>query len=209
MRSLQRIPDSPRRALRRMLLPALATLALAAPTPAQAALDLNAAVGTAKSVFPSVTQRCGIVGIAIGPLSALNVGASAESYFASCRVRIAPATMQTATQAQICSLMVHEWGHLAGLEHSADPNHFMSARVPHNPVCGPSDQQLQSHRLAEAGRLLRAEEIRERIADLRGELRATRKAQRRNRGATRARLAKKAKRLEKRIKRLRAELRSL
>ena len=209
MGNVQRIQGGGRRALRRGLLLTLATLALVAPAPAQAALDLNAAVGTAKSVFPSVTQRCGTVGIAIAPLSAVNSGASAESYFSSCRVRIAPATMQTATQAQICSLMVHEWGHLAGLEHSADPNHFMNSRVPHNPVCGPSDEQLRSLQLADASRLLRAEQIREKIIDLRESLRDTRKALRRSRGARRARLAKKAKRLEKRINRLRAELRRL
>lgn len=197
------------RSLRLAILPALAAVAAMAPAPAHAALDLNAATNTAKGVFPQVNLRCGLVGIEIGPLSAFNSGASAESYYSSCRVRIAPTTMQTATQAQICSLMVHEWGHLAGLEHSSDPNHFMSARVPHNPVCGPSDEELQRRQLAEGDRLLRIDRIRDKIADLREDLRATRKAQRRARGAKRARLAKKAKRLEKRIKRLRAQLRAL
>jgi hypothetical protein len=180
-----------------------------APAPAHAAVDLDAAIRTAKSVFPSVTQRCGGVGIEIGPLSILNVGASAESYFNSCRVRIAPRTMTTASNPQICSLMVHEWGHLAGLEHSPDPNHFMNAMVPHNPVCGPSDQELRARQALEAGKALRRDAIREKIAKLRGALRATRKAQRRARGAKRARMSTKAKRLERRIKRLRAELRSL
>ena len=196
------------RSLRLSLVLAFAALLAMAPAPAQAALDLNAAVNTARGVFPSVTQRCGLVGIAVAQLSALNGGASAESYYASCRVRIAPATMQTATQAQLCSLMVHEWGHLAGLEHSADPNHFMSPRVPHNPVCGPSDEELRNRQLAESSRAQRADQIREKIADLRDDLRATRKAQRRSRGAKRVRMAKKAKRIEKRIQRLRAELRS-
>ena len=187
----------------------LAALAAVAPAPAHAALDLNAAVRTAKSVFPTVTQRCGLVGVEIGPLSLLNLGASAESYRIGCRVRVAPETMTTATQTQLCSLMVHEWGHLAGLEHSPDPANFMSPLVPHNPVCGPSDQEMRAQGLAAGIRAARADEAREKIVDLRASLRATRKAQQRARGAKRARLAGKAKRLEKRIRRLRAELRSL
>lgn len=209
MGKAQRIRRGRGRGLLLSLVLTFASLLAMAPAPAQAALDVNAAVNTAKGLFPSVTQRCGPVGIAVAPLSALNLGASAESYYASCRITIAPATMQTATQAQLCSLMVHEWGHLAGLEHSADPNHFMSARLPHNPVCGPSDEELRSRQFAESGRALRADQIREKIADLRDDLRTTRKAQRRSRGGKRARLAKKAKRIEKRIKRLRAELSSL
>lgn len=197
------------RGLALSLLLTLAAVAAVAPAPARAALDLNAAVRTAKAVFPAVTQRCGLVGIEIGPLSLLNLGASAESFRIGCRVRVAPQTMTAATQAQLCSLMVHEWGHLAGLEHSPDPNNFMSPLVPHNQVCGPSDQELRAQDLAAGVRAARAEEVREKIADLRGSLRATRRAQRRARAAKRARLARKAKRLEKRIRRLRVELRSL
>lgn len=191
-----------------LLLLTMAGVASVPPAPAHAAVDLDAAVRTARGVFPQVTQRCGLVGIEIGPLSALNPGASAESYHSLCRVRIAPNTMSTATQAQTCSLMVHEWGHLAGLEHSSDPNSFMHPRVAHNPICGPSDEELRAQQLAATARALRVDEIRRRISDLRGSLRATGKARRRARGAKRARLASKAKRLEKRIKRLRAELRS-
>ena len=189
----------------------LASLALAAtaPEPARAAPDVGAAVRTAKSVFPSVTQRCGTVAIEFGLLSPLNAGASAESYFFSCRVRIAPRTMTIATNAQMCSLMVHEWGHLAGLEHSPDPNHFMNDRVPHNPACGPSDEEMRARLSLENSRALRRDAITEKLSDLRGALRATRKAKRRARGAKRARLASRAKRLEKRIGRLKAELRSL
>jgi hypothetical protein len=198
-----------RRRLCRALLPALAAIAAIAPAPANAAVDVGAAVRTAKSVFPSVTQRCGAVGIEIGPLSALNAGASAESYFFSCRVRIAPRTMTSASNAQMCSLMVHEWGHLAGLEHSSNPNHFMHERVPHNPVCGPSDEEARARLALETSRALRRDAIADKLSELRDALRSTRKAQRRARGKKRARLARRAKGLEKRIKRLKAELRSL
>ena len=186
----------------------LVGLAAMAPTPAVAA-DLNAAIGTAKSVFPSVTQRCGEVAIEVAPLSATNAGASAESYFYSCRVRIAPTTLTTASNAQLCSLMVHEWGHLAGLEHSPDPSNFMNERVPLNPICGPSGQQATAPQALESSRALRRDAVVEKLSGLRGALRATRKAHRRARGAKRARLARRAQQLEKRIRRLRAELRSL
>src|ERR671916_598416 len=89
-----------RRGLRTLVLPLLLALAVAAPAPAQAAVDLGPAIATAKSVFPTVRQRCGGVSIEIGPLNIL--GASAESYFRSCLVRIAPAPMTTATNAQMC-----------------------------------------------------------------------------------------------------------
>ena len=195
------------RALR--LLPLVLGLAAMAPAPAHAAPDLGAALRTAKGLFPSVTQRCGNVGIEVGPLSLLNLGASAESYFYSCRVRIAPGTLTSASNAQMCSLMVHEWGHLAGLEHSPDPRNFMHERVPHNPVCGPSDEEVKARTAAEGVRMARREEIGEKLVELRQALRSTRRAQRRARGAKRARLARRAKQLEKRIKRLRAELGAL
>jgi hypothetical protein len=205
----QRTRLGPWRGLRSSLLLALVAIAASAPAPAHAAVDLGAAVRTAKSVFPSVTQRCGVVGVEIGPLSVLNAGASAESYFSSCRVRIAPRTMTSASNAQMCSLMVHEWGHLAGLEHASDPNHFMHERVPHNPVCGLSDEEARARLALESSRELRRDAITEKLSELRDALRSTRKAQRRARGKRRARLASRAKRLEKRIKRLKAELRSL
>ena len=209
MGNVQPTPRRQRRGLALALLALVAALAAMAPAPARAAADVNAAVATAKVVFPQVTQRCGGVRIEVGALSALNVGASAESYFSSCRVRIALSTMTTATQAQMCSLMVHEWGHLAGLEHTSDPNHFMNAMVPHNPVCGPSDHLLQARQALEDSRALRLDAINEKLSELRAKLRATRRAQRRARGAKRARLGRRAKQLERRMERLKAERRSL
>lgn len=179
------------------------------PASAQAAGDLNSAIRVANSLFPSVGQRCGAVHVEIGALSALNLGASAESYFRSCRVRYAPATIPTATNPQLCSLTVHEWGHLAGLEHSPDPNNFMHERVPHNPACGPSDEQLMARQAREGERARRREAIEGKVAQLRAGLRATRRAHRRARGARRARLERRARRVSTRIKRLQAEYRSL
>ncbi len=198
-----------RRGLALSLLLSLFAISGMAPAPASAAPDLDAAVRTAKSVFPTVGQRCGGVAIEVGPLSLLNAGASAESYFHSCRVRIAPGTMTTASNAQMCSLMVHEWGHLAGLEHSSDPSNFMNESVPHNPACGLSDEEARARQALESSRALRRDAVTEKLSELRSALRATRKAQRRARGAKRARLAARTKRFEKRIERLRAELRSL
>lgn len=170
---------------------------------------MDAAVRTARSTFPSVIERCGSVAVEVAPLSDANAGASGESYYYSCRVRIAPETMRSATNSQLCSLMVHEWGHLAGLEHSSDPSNFMSPRIPHNPVCGPADETAVARAARESSRELRQDTVREKLADLRDALKEARKASRRARGAKRARLSRRAQRVERRIKRLRAELRSL
>ena len=179
----------------------LVCVAAFSPAPAAAAPDLNRAVSVATSVFPQVTQRCGSVSVEIGTLTL--TGASAESYYYSCRVRIAPATMTTASNTQLCSLMVHEWGHLAGLDHSSDPSNFMNPTVPHNPVCGPPDGAPVS---AGTQKAVRQDAIKQKLADLRDALRQTRRAQRRARGAKRARLTRKAKQIERRIRRLKAEL---
>ncbi len=211
MGNAQPIRRGRRRGLGLSLLLTLVAIAVpaTAPAPAAAAVDLEAATRIAKGVFPSVTERCGAVRIEIGLLSALNASASAESYFYSCRVRIAPGTMTTASNAQMCSLMVHEWGHLAGLEHSSDPDNFMNERVPHNRVCGPSDEEARAQQVLEGNRALRREAITDKLSELRSALRATHRARRRAHGAKRVRLARRAKRLESRMKRLGVELRSL
>jgi hypothetical protein len=147
------------------------------------------------------------VQIEVGVLSALNAHSSAESYYSACRVRIAPETMNTVSDVQLCSLMVHEWGHLAGLDDSTDPNSVMYPRVRPNPVCGGSS--TSPDQVAENARQERRETIADSLVGLRKDLRKTRTAQRRARGAKKARLARKVKRLEKRIRRLRAELKRL
>lgn len=207
-------PATGRRALRRGLaacaVSALVALGAAVPAPAMAAGDLNGAVRLANSLFPSVPKRCGGVHIEIGLLSSLNAGASAESYFLSCRVRYAPRTLETATNAQLCSLTVHEWGHLAGLEHSSDPNDFMYPTVPHNPVCGPSDNDQALAGQATQGELVRRREaVKERLSRLRDEVRAVRRAHRRARGARAARIERRIKRLRSRIRRLQSEYKAL
>jgi Matrixin len=155
-------------------------------------------------VFPSVALRCSLVKIEIGLLSLLNLDASAEAYYSSCRVRIAPQTMQTASDVELCSLMVHEYGHLAGLDDSTDPNSVMYPRVGPNPVC----EVPSSEEAAENARQTRIETIKDRLVDLRGTLRDTRKARRHAHGAKRRRLTRKVKHLEKRIRRMQAELKT-
>ena len=182
----------------------LAALAAFAPASAQAG-DLNAAIRIANSIFPSVQQRCGIVNIEVAPLSSFNVGASAESYFRLCKVRYAPDTIPNLTNGQLCSLTIHEWGHLAGLPHSSDPNNFMYPQVPHNPACGPKEASVAT--LDE--QTSRREAISDQLVELRADLRAARKAHRRAHGAKRAALARKIKRLRTRIGRLKVKLRAL
>jgi hypothetical protein len=175
--------------------------------PAAAAPDVNAAIRTAQSVFPAVTQRCGVVNLEIGVLSAVNADASAETYFSSCRVRLAPTTLSSVSDEQLCSLMIHEFGHLAGLDDSPDPNSVMYPRVGINPTCvrTPSSAALE----AENARQMRRETVKDTLTDLRDDLRAARKARRHARGAKHARLNRKVKHLEKRIRRLKAELKRL
>jgi hypothetical protein len=148
-----------------------------------------------------------LVQVEIGLLSALNAHSSAESYYSACRVRIAPETMRAVSDVQLCSLMVHEYGHLAGLEDSPDPNSVMYPRVGINPVCGSAS--ASPDQAAENARQERRETIADALVGLRKDLRQTRKARARARGAKRARLTRKVKRLEKRIRRLKAELKQL
>lgn len=82
------------------LLLSLMALAVVVPASAQASADLGSAIRVANSVLPAVSQRCGSVSIEVGPLSAQNAGASAESWYVSCKVRYAPQTFDFATQAQ-------------------------------------------------------------------------------------------------------------
>jgi hypothetical protein len=177
--------------------------------PASASPDLNAAVRTAQSVWPSVAQRCGPVQIVIGALSSVNADSSAETYYSSCLVKIAPATMSTVSDVQLCSLMVHEYGHLAGLPDSSDPNSVMYPQIRPLPVCETGSASPSAAQFAANARQERRETIKDALGGLRKELRKTRAALRHAHGARRARLTTKRTRLEKRIRRLKAELKKL
>ena len=208
-------PARPRRArlgrlARRCALSVVLSAGLVGLAPASAgAADLSSAVRIASSVFPSVAQRCGTVKIEVAELSPYNAGASAESYFSLCKVRFAPDTLVTASQGQLCSLTIHEWGHLAGLKHSTDPNNFMYPNVPHNPLCGPADEVLDAAAARIDERASRREAIADKLVELRSALRSARKAHRRARGSHRAAVGRRIKRLTARITRLKKELRTL
>jgi hypothetical protein len=151
--------------------------------------------------------RCAVtVGIEVRLLSLLNLDASAEAYYSSCRVRIAPEIMRSASDLELCSLMVHEYGHLAGLPDSTDPNSVMYPKVGPNPNCdssGPSAADTAENVLQ-----TRREKIADTLVRLRERLRDAKRARGHAHGARRTRLTKKVKRLESRINRLKRELKN-
>jgi hypothetical protein len=175
--------------------------------PAAAAPDLAAATRTAERVWPSVPLRCHLVGLEVSLLSLLNLDASAEAYYSSCRVRIAPEIMRSASDLELCSLMVHEYGHLAGLPDSTDPNSVMYPKVGPNANCessGPSPADTAENALQ-----TRREKIADTLVRLRERLRDAKRARDHAHGARRTRLTKKVKRLESRVNRLKRELKNL
>jgi hypothetical protein len=163
----------------------------------------------------------------VGPLSSRNdyPGAIAEA-FEWCTVRVKPGILTSFSDAEVCSLLTHEWGHLAGRRfpgNTADPSHSPDSNdnmygpfLVHHPACGESDQAralrqaraawAMEHRLADLAE--RREVIAEQLSGLKDRLRATKVAKRRAHGAKRARYARRIKRLRVRIAHLRAEYRS-
>lgn len=211
------------RCLRHITTAALLGLALTA-APAHAG-DLAAAVRVANAVYPEVPQRCGAVRIEYGTLTPPNDtnGMWAEAHEEQCMVRIKPGVAESLSDARVCSLMAHEWGHLAGRRfpentsdpyHSLDPTDTMHGRLVHHPACGESDEARATRRTREAqaritappDRNLRRADIRDEISQLKRQFRA---AKRRAHGARRGRYARRLPRLRVKINRLRAEYRSL
>lgn len=215
------------RCLRRTTTAALLGLALTA-TPAYAG-DLAAAIRVANAVYPGVPQRCGTVKVEYGTLMAENEadGAIAEAHESECRVVIKPGIADSYSDARLCSLLTHEWGHLAGQRfpenasdpyHSPSPSHHMyGPSLVHHPACGDPDVAMAARephartpaQNAAATRDLRLGEIGDRLGELKDQLRALRAAKRRADGARRARYEKRIRRLRAQIRTLRAEYRSL
>jgi hypothetical protein len=215
------------RCLRHITTAVLLGLTLVA-APASAG-DLAAAVRVANAVYPEVPQRCGTVRIEYGPLTPPNDtnGMRAEAHEEECMVRIRPGVVENVSDAYVCSLLTHEWGHLAGRrfpENSSDPYHSLDPAdnmyggpLVHHPACGESDEARAARRAREAqariaaiaDRDLRRADIRDELSVLKKRLRAAKAAKRRARGAKRAHYARGIRRLRLKINRVRAEYRSL
>lgn len=201
----------------------------AAAAQAQAGAELAAAISVANAVYPGVPQRCGTVKIEYGPLSPPNdtSGAVAEAYEPECTVRIVPGIAATYSDAKLCSLLTHEWGHLAARrfpENASDPHHSPNPHdnmwgrwLVHHPACGESDDVRAARQARERGaavaaaesRDLRRSDIKDELTQLTAEVRAPRAAKGRARGARRARYSRRIRRLRLRIRLLRAEHRAL
>lgn len=129
----------------------LALAGLALLTPAAQAGDLDHAVQVAHQVHPLSCQ----------PRIAIEVPTQwhdrvAEASPSECLVRFRPGFISSSSDAVLCSVTVHEWGHLAGLEHTHGGLDNMDGEVlVHHPACGLSDTQLieigdRRHNLREA-----------------------------------------------------------
>lgn len=211
---------------------AAAVLALGLSASPAHAGDLTAAIQVANAVYPSVPQRCGAVELEDGPLTAENEanGAMAEAREPECLVVIKPGIVTSFSDARLCSLLTHEWGHLAGRrfpENASDPRHssdpadnMYGPALVHHPACGESDDARTARRAHEhamriaqqgsaASRDQRRANIEDELGELKDKLRAAKAAKRRSNGARRARREKRIKRLQARIRNLRAEYRAL
>lgn len=196
-------------------------IALSAP-PARAG-DLGAAIRVANAVYPTVPQRCGTVKVEVGTLSSPNLlRGIAEADEPACRVRIKPGILTNYSNAGVCSLLTHEWGHLAGRRfpenpadpyHSPNPHNNMYAYLVHHPACGESDDASAARQAREAVEANRRAErlsvISDEISDLKDRIRVAKAAMRHTRGANRRRRARRIRRLRSKIARLRVEYRSL
>lgn len=201
----------------------------ASAAPASESADLAAAIRVANAVYPGAPRRCGTVKIEYGRLSPPNdtSGAVAEAHESECMVRIVPGITASYGYSRLCSLLTHEWGHLAGRRfpenasdpaHSSDPNNNMyGGWLVHHPACGEPDDAREARQAREQSaaaaaaerRDLRRSDIKDRLSELRDELRAAKAAKRRARGARRVHHARRIRRVRGQMRRLRAEYRSL
>lgn len=116
---------------------AVASLALTA-TPAQAASDtLTRSVDVAYAANPEVRALCP-AGVA---LTVADLEVAGRAWVGQCRVEIDDDLVRGYPWPRLCSVVVHEWGHLAGLGHSTGGN--MAPEAGHHPACGPTLDALE------------------------------------------------------------------
>lgn len=115
---------------------AVVTAALLAPAPALAQ-PLDRAVDTAHAVHPEVRALCP-AGVA---LSVADLEVAGRAWRTQCRVEVDADLVRGYPWPRLCSVVVHEWGHLAGLGHSTGGN--MAPEAGHHPACGPTLEALE------------------------------------------------------------------
>ena len=152
--------------------------ALSAPAGAATPADVDRALGVANGVYPTACVPV----VEEAPL--YNANADAEAYEQDCRIRLRPDFRVATDYARLCSVMIHEKGHLAGFreaggswggKHSTDPANVMYDGSPHQAVCGMSAaQRLELEGQADRLRV-QAAELRERAYELRVEAAALRR----------------------------------
>lgn len=108
----------------RVILILLMALALIAPATAEAGLKARIDKAQAAAVaYWDKAPNCPVRTVHTEPL--MNAGAAMEA--GNCTIYIAPGwwALQRPYYQKLCSVYVHEWGHLLGYEHTDDPADVM------------------------------------------------------------------------------------
>lgn len=115
--------------LARQVTGALIALAVIAPASSAATLhDLDAARTVAKKVWPGVCDATFQHAALPGGLNAIAWGRSIGMH--ECTIQLDDSWPSWSYE-HLCAIVVHEHGHLVGLQHVADPSHIMHPLVPH------------------------------------------------------------------------------
>lgn len=92
--------------------------------------ELGAALRVARATFPGPCVGREFVAFQDGPLAVNEDGTSTVGWAWPRRCAVELDHALVATPRLMCALVVHEWGHLAGREHAADPRDIMHPIVP-------------------------------------------------------------------------------
>lgn len=84
--------------------------------------SIETARNQAAALFPQVAVACPTVLLSEGPLT--DPSEYEAEAISPCEIRLGSG-WPTWLRSQACILLIHEYGHLAGLQHSPDPNSFM------------------------------------------------------------------------------------